>query len=207
MLELLCNQLRKQRNQRKLTQEEVARKIGVARTTYAMYEQDSREPNYETLQKLADLFEVSVDWLLGRNDLPPNIEPYDPSKVLRIPILGTIRAGEPIDRIEQVKGYELVEPEVLRGRQGFVLRVKGDSMIGDRIYEGDRVVVVKQEEVLPSDIAVVAVNGDEATLKRVKCEGGICMLYPSNPKMEPIIAESKEVYVIGKVVQARHDLE
>lgn len=67
---MLGNRLRLLRTQRKLTQEEVAKKIGVARTTYAMYEQNSREPDNDTLQKLADYFEVSVDYLLGRTDDP-----------------------------------------------------------------------------------------------------------------------------------------
>lgn len=67
---MLGSRLRQQRKQRKLTQEDVAQRIGVARTTYAMYEQNSREPDNETLQKLADFFEVSVDYLLGRTDDP-----------------------------------------------------------------------------------------------------------------------------------------
>lgn len=70
VLELLGDRLRQQRNRRKLTQEDVARRIGVARTTYAMYEQNSREPDNETLQKLADFFDVSIDYLLGRTDDP-----------------------------------------------------------------------------------------------------------------------------------------
>ena len=67
---MLGNRLRMLRTQRKLTQEEVAQKIGVARTTYAMYEQNSREPDNVTLQKLADFFDVSTDYLLGRTDNP-----------------------------------------------------------------------------------------------------------------------------------------
>lgn len=66
VFEVLGNRLRQLRKQRKLTQEEVARKIGVARTTYAMYEQNSREPDNKTIQKLADYFQVSIDYLLGR---------------------------------------------------------------------------------------------------------------------------------------------
>lgn len=125
----------------------------------------------------------------------------------RIPILGTIRAGQPILRDEFIEGFELIEDEFLRGREAFILRVKGNSMIGDRIYEGDRVIVVVQPEVNTSDIAVVAVNGDEATLKRVKCTDGLCVLTPSNPSMEPLIVNAKDVHIIGKVIEVRHSLE
>jgi transcriptional regulator with XRE-family HTH domain len=75
VLELLGDRLRQQRKQRKLTQENVAQRIGVARTTYAMYEQNSREPDNETLQKLADFFEVSIDYLLGRTNDPTPPDP------------------------------------------------------------------------------------------------------------------------------------
>ena len=66
--------MRRLRKNRKMTQEDVAKKIGVARTTYAMYEQNSREPDNETLQKLGDFFGVSVDYLLGRTDDPSPIK-------------------------------------------------------------------------------------------------------------------------------------
>ncbi len=67
-------------------------------------------------------------------------------------------------------------------------------------------IVVKQEEVTPNEIAVVAVNSEEATLKRVKCEGDMCMLIPSNPNMEPMLVKVDRVHILGKVVQVRHDL-
>lgn len=71
------DRLKQLRKQKKLRQEDIANKLGIARTTYAMYEQNSREPDFETLQKLADLFGVSTDYLLGRiNDpAPPDHNP------------------------------------------------------------------------------------------------------------------------------------
>lgn len=76
-------------------------------------------------------------------------------------------------------------------------------MSGDRIHDGDTVIVVVQKEVSPTDIAVVAVNGDYATLKRVKCQNEMCMLVPSNPAMEPSLVPARDVNIIGKVVQVR----
>lgn len=124
-------------------------------------------------------------------------------KMVRLPIIGSIRAGEPIERLEYNEGYTLVDPDVLRGREGFALRVKGDSMSGDRIMDGDIVIVVKQPEVQPHEIAVVAVNGEEATLKRVKIQGDMCMLVPSNPEYEPMLYPAKDVHIIGKVVEVK----
>jgi len=206
---MFAERLTKLRKAKKLTQQELADKLNISRATYAQYEIGRRKPDYETLEKLADYFNVSIDYLLGRTDipeslLPPDAEPIDPDRLVRLPVLGKIAAGEPIDRIENIEGYELVEPELLRGRKGFILRVQGNSMTGDRIYDGDRVVVVVQETVQPHDIAVVAVNGEYATLKRVKCQGDMCILTSSNPEYEPIVVPAKEVHIIGKVVEVRH---
>lgn len=70
MFFLLADRLKKLREDKKLRQIDMAKKLGVARTTYAMYEQGNRQPDYETLQKLADLFDVSIDYLLGRVNHP-----------------------------------------------------------------------------------------------------------------------------------------
>lgn len=135
------------------------------------------------------------------------INAYRKSDQIKIPLLGYISAGIPITREENIEGYELVESETLRGRNAFCLRVKGDSMIGDGIYNGDTVVVVEQHEVTSSDIAVVAVNGEEATLKRVKCEDGMCILMPSNPSMQPQLVPAKKIFILGKVIQSRRNFE
>lgn len=138
--------------------------------------------------------------------LLPDATPYDPTNMIKLPILGTVRAGEPIIMNEHIEGYEYVEPDVLRGRPGFVLRVKGDSMTGDYIFEGDKVIVVTDEDFAPSDIVVVAINGYDATLKRVKQQEGICILISSNTAYEPMIYPVSEVHIIGKVVQVRRNL-
>lgn len=135
-----------------------------------------------------------------------DITPYIMDNMKRIPLIGQIAAGQPIDCAEYYEGYTCVDPAVLRGRDGFALRVKGDSMIGDRIYNGDIVVVVMQPEVLPSDIAVVRIERGAATLKRVKKQGDFCILSPSNPSMEPILVPAKDVEVVGKVVEVKFQL-
>jgi SOS regulatory protein LexA len=128
---------------------------------------------------------------------------YSYESMIKVPVLGCIQAGQPIEMLETNEGYTLVDPNTLRGKQGFALKVKGDSMIGDRIQDGDIVIVAKQEEVHPHEIAVVAVNGDHATLKRVKRHGNMCLLVPSNPTMEPQLIPAEDVHIIGKVVEVK----
>ncbi|WP_163102284.1 helix-turn-helix domain-containing protein [Peribacillus alkalitolerans] len=127
--------------------------------------------------------------------------------LIKVPVLGHIAAGQPLDRIEYIEGHELVESHMIRGREVYGLKVKGDSMIGDGIYDGDTVIVAQQSEVTSSDIAVVAVNGYEATLKRVKCEGDMCMLIPSNSVMQPILVPANKIHILGKVIQSRRNFE
>lgn len=132
-----------------------------------------------------------------------SITPYDLNAMLRIPVLGSICAGEPVDFSEYNEGFTLVDPNLLRGKEGFSLRVKGDSMSGDRIMEGDIVIVAKQEEVQPHEIAVVAINGEEATLKRVKQQENMVILVSSNPNYEPMLYPAKDIYILGKVVEVK----
>lgn len=194
--------IREQRKKMGLTMKEFGAKFNLAESTISGYENESRKPDIETFIKFASFFDVTLDYLSGGN-LPSNITPYNPDDMIKVPVLGSIRAGEPMDRVEYIEGYALVDPTILRGREGFALRVKGDSMIGDRIHEGDIVICVKQDESESSQIAVVAVDAEFATLKRVKCENGMCILSPSNPKYQPFLIPADKTHIIGVVVQVQ----
>ncbi|MGM1048352.1 MAG: S24 family peptidase [Bacillota bacterium] len=149
-------------------------------------------------------FNEYLSELQGINhSLKSNVVPFDSGSMLKIPLVGKIAAGTPIDRIENIEGYTLVDPYILRGKDGFALEVKGDSMTGDRIFNGDLVIVAKQEEVSSSDIAVVVVDNDLVTLKRIRREGNQCLLIPSNPTMQPSLVPAEQVKVIGKVVEVK----
>jgi repressor LexA len=117
-------------------------------------------------------------------------EDFDDDHAVGLPIMGLIAAGKPI---ETLSGHaETLEvPAFMVGRKhSYVLQVKGDSMIGDGIHEGDYVVI--QEKDVPSngEMVVAVVNNNEATLKRFYKEKGHIRLQPSNPAMDPIIVES-----------------
>jgi SOS regulatory protein LexA len=123
--------------------------------------------------------------------------------VLRIPVLGHIAAGLPILAQEHIESYvDIVNPNNFKESELFILIVKGDSMTGSRIYEGDKVVVKIQPDVENGEIAVVNVNGDEATLKKVKkYEDGSVWLISTNEKYAPIPLNHSKARVIGKVIQ------
>lgn len=120
---------------------------------------------------------------------------------VQVPILGIIRAGEPIYASQNVIGYRSLELERVKNGEYFYLQVKGDSMLGSRIMEGDLVLVRHQEEVENGEIAVVIIEREEATLKRVYKTNGQVILQPDNPKYQPIILERGDVRIIGKVVE------
>lgn len=129
------------------------------------------------------------------------------TKSLKIPVLGSVRAGLPMEAVENILDYEEISEEMARQGDFFALQIKGDSM-EPRIKEGDVVIVRKQPDVESGEIAIVLVNGDEATIKKVqKFTGGI-NLVPSNPTYDVQTfdnhkIESLPVKILGKVVELR----
>lgn len=127
-------------------------------------------------------------------------------QALRVPIVGRIRAGEPLLAEQQVEGHVVVDggwigatasPE---SPQHFALKVQGDSMINAGILDGDYVVVRQQPAAEHHDI-VVALLGEEATVKRLVKDGDRLQLHPEHPTMEPIvITDDRPMTVLGKVV-------
>ena len=114
-----------------------------------------------------------------------------------LPLVGSVAAGQPILAEENIEEYIDV-PQAAGGEDGeYVLRVRGDSMIGAGILEGDFVVVRPQEVAKDGEI-IVALVGEEATVKRFFKEKDHVRLQPENPTLEPI--RSKDVQVIGSVV-------
>ncbi len=118
-----------------------------------------------------------------------------------VPLVGTVRAGRPSLAFEDLEGTLALDRSLTGGDETFFLRVKGDSMIGDHIKDGDLALVYPQSMVENGEIAVVLID-DEATLKRVYREGDALRLLPSNPTMKPIIVRMGEgrVTIVGKVI-------
>jgi repressor LexA len=128
-----------------------------------------------------------------------NFIPYDTA--IKIPVLGTISPGLPLYADQNIIGYKNVPLDDVKGGEHFFLVVKSDSMIGSRIYQGDKVLVRRQEEIENGQIAVVLVNKEEATLRRVKFLEEAVILYPDNPKYQPQVYKADEVKILGRVIR------
>ncbi len=129
------------------------------------------------------------------------------TSAMTLPVVGTVRAGQPQPAIEDIQNYFTIDQSQSRLGGTFFLRVKGDSMINAAIKDGDLALVRPQATAENRDIVVALVNG-EATLKRFYREPGRIRLQPENPNMEPIIVRpGEEISIIGKVVGIYRQLE
>jgi repressor LexA len=139
------------------------------------------------------------------------VAPFE--RAIRVPVLGRIRAGEPMLAAEQVEGHVVVDGAWIGAGgtadaniQHFALKVRGESMMGAGILDGDHVIVRQQPTAKNGDI-VVALLGDEATVKRFYKEEQYVRLQPAHPTMEPIIVSSQQpLAILGKVVAVFRNL-
>ena len=195
------NNLKQARKEKGLSQIEVSQIIGLSQPQYSAWENGKSKIDNISLSRLAKLFDVSADYLLGADD-------PSKSKGVRIPVLGDVAAGIPIEAVENIIDWEEISQEMASTGEYYGLRIKGSSM-EPRIRDGDVVIVRQQEDADTGDTAVVLVNGESATVKRIKKEpdGGLWLL-PNNPAYDPQhyspteVAE-KPVRIIGKVVELR----
>lgn len=163
-------------------------------------------PSVEKIRLLANYLGVTTSELLGET-------PGSSSSGVRIPVLGTIPAGIPLDAIEDILDWEEIPAAWATGdRQYFGLRVRGDSMY-PRYLDGDTVILQKETTCESGDDCAVLVNGSEATLKQVMIKGdGSLELRPTNPAYpprtySPAEIESIPVQIIGVVVELRRKIK
>lgn len=191
--------LKNLRIRKKLSQGDLANMLGVSRSAIGMYEAGDRMPDYEMMQSIADLFNVDLNYLYGRTET---------KNKLRIPVLGYVAAGIPIDAITDILDYEELSPDMVKdGSEYFALQIKGSSM-EPKISEGDVVIVRKQEDCENGQIAIVCVNGDQATCKRVMKQANGILLQPLNPSYEPTFYTAEQIQnlpitILGRVVELR----
>lgn len=202
------NNLKAARKAKGLTQVEVARAIGLTQNGYSYWENGKAKIDRDQLLKLANLFDVSVDYLLG-NTTTTNTG----SQIVRIPVLGSIPAGIPLEAIEEIIDWEEIpESMCAGGKEYFALEVKGDSMWPDYL-PGDVVIVRKTPCFESGDVCVVYVNGYDATLKQVKSQDdGSMTLVPRNQSYPPRTYSKEEVMALpisiaGVVVELRRKIK
>lgn len=200
---------------------ELSKLSGIPYTTIVnFYVRGTDNSKLSTLQRLAKYFDVSLDYIADdevedrsihsmREERPQyNISDLIPLTLnKKIPLVGVIRAGEPLLADQNIIGsVELPSEFVNGGADYFGLRVTGDSMNQSRIFEGDIVIVRKQNSVENGEIAVVLIDGEDATVKRFYQTDTIVTLIPnsSNSSHSPKVYDLSKVpiAVLGRVVKA-----
>lgn len=205
--------MKRLRIERGITQEQLASLLKVSRSTIGMYETGSREPDFETCEAIADIFNVDMDYLMGRSNVerkhpitppttvPPGFEPLP--RMVKRPLIGDIACGEPITAEQNVADYVDV-PETVHC--DFCLRCHGDSMVDAGIQDNDVVYIRVQPQVEDGEIAAVRIGG-EATLKRVYYDGQSLTLMPANSSYRPKTysgPELENIRIEGKAVGFTH---
>lgn len=197
-----------------ISRSRAAQEMGLSNSTVTKWKTIGATPSGETLSRVSAYFGVPVGELLEQTApaespekeeqrLPAGAIPFDPG--LAAPLLGTVRAGLPMYAEENIEGYIPITRN--DGAKYFWLRVRGDSMNAVGIMNGDEILVREQPEVENGQMAVVMVNGDEATVKQFRQEGSLVILTPRSfdPAYQPQIYNLKQVQVrvIGLVVECR----
>ena len=194
------NRIQERRKSLGIKQVDLAKSLNISQGSMSDYETGRYEPDFATLKKIALLLDTTVDYLLGG---PP------PSKSAgtKVPVLGDVAAGIPIEAITDIVDYEEIDAAMAATGEFFGLRIKGASM-EPRMREGDVVIVRKQDSAETGDTVVVLVNGDSATVKKIKYGPDGISLIPTNPSYDVQFYSAADVdrlpvRVIGRVVELR----
>ena len=187
-----------------MTQYELSEKTGIPQSTLSGYFAERSAPDPGRVQKIADALNVS------KEEIDPRFRLMErkTKENIRIPVLGKVVAGIPIEATEEILGYEDITEHMAKTGEYFALRVNGDSMFPN-ICDGDTVIVKKQNCVESGDTAIVLINGNEATCKKIKItDNGITLIGYNLSVYEPRFYSNEEiaslpVSVIGKVVELR----
>lgn len=189
--------------ERQKTQADISRDLDISKTTVSGWFTGVRVPRMKTIDALCAYLHVL------RSDI---MEPYDPQAAktidaVRIPVLGKVAAGIPLEAIEEVLDWEEIPADMAARGEYFALKIKGDSM-SPRIMDGDVVIVRQQPDVESGEVAIVKIDGDEATCKRVLKQDNGITLVPFNPAYHPKSYNKNEIaelpiVIVGKVVELR----
>ena len=188
------------------TRNEMCEALGVKYTTFADWINGKTYPRIDRIQQIATYFGIEKSALLEDPDrLPKDAIPYQKRPTQPIPIVGVVSCGTPLFAEDNIEGYhETSLQDMTTGETYFWLRAKGNSMINVGIHEGDLLLIRQQNDVDSGDIAVVAVNEDDATLKRVIKKENALILQPENPSYETKIfvgAEMESVHIRGRLMK------
>lgn len=192
---------------------DICNSTGISQSTLSQYRSGYSKPKDDRLRLIASVLDVNPAWLMGL-DVPMNLSEKGKNptivshSVARIPVLGYVAAGIPIEEIEDIVDWEEIPAEWLRGgKKYFGLVLRGDSM-EPRMYDGDVVIVQKQDDAESGEYVIAAVNGDHATCKRLMKYRDSIALVSLNSKYNPMIftneeVQEKPVTILGVVREIR----
>lgn len=202
----LYKNIKAKRQELGLSQEELAKKVGYRdRTSIAKIETGKVDLSQSKIIEFANILGVTPSCLMGWDETTD--KPKTKVKAVKIPVLGRVAAGVPIEMIEDVLDYEEITEDMAKHGEYFALKIQGDSMT-PRICNNDVVIVRQQDDADNGDIVIAAINGDDAVCKRLqKYNDGIALI-SLNPVYDPIYlkkdeVDGKPVRIIGKVVELR----
>ena len=204
------NRIKELRCARGITQEQLGALLGVKKAAVCKYENEKVGIPYQVLQKLIDIFGVTADHLLCKDEVTPlpkgirerlGADRHEVDSV-PVPLLGMVHAGEPMLAEENITDYIPVSAGEVYDGDYFFMDVVGDCMTGDHIAEGSIVLVRKGSDIKDGLIYVVRIE-DEVLLRRVKRIKNSIALIPSNPAYDPMIIQGGDAEIIGRVVESR----
>ncbi len=189
-----------------MTQRDLAKKLGISTSAVGMYEQNRREPDLDTLKKIALLFDVSLDSLTEypvKTDTSPQYV-FQTERTNILPVVGKVCAGNGVLASEDIIGYEPADNKY-SSENYFWLKVSGDSM-SPKIDDGDYLLIRKQTSVDSGDVGVFIVDGQEGVVKKVIYDENSIELISFNPYYPPIKFTGHDVLrvrVCGKVIESK----
>jgi len=186
--------IKQKREEKRLTMKELSDKIGVSEGTISRWESGNiSNMRRDKIQALSNVLGIPPQVIMG----------WEEPKTNRIPVLGRVAAGIPIDAIEEIIDYEEVDDRLASLGDLFGLRIKGNSM-EPRICNGDVVIVHQQTNVESGDTVIATINGDDAVCKRLYRYGDTILLRSNNPVYADIdVSGRTDFHVIGKVIELR----
>ncbi|WP_459129891.1 LexA family protein [Guggenheimella bovis] len=196
--------IRKNRQMLGLTMKELADKVGVSEATISRWESgEIANMRRSKIASLAKALKISPLEIMGMENA--NVE--NRKEVSRIPILGSVRAGVPLEAIKDIIGYVDIDEAVSKKGQHIALKIKGDSM-APKILDGDIVIVRVQSEVESGSVGVIYINGYEATCKKIIYNETSLIIQPLNPSYDPMSftwdeVEELPIKILGKVIELR----
>ena len=200
----IVKRIKKRRLELEYSFQDLADKTDMSKSTLQRYETGAiKNLPLDKLEVLASALQTTPAYLMGWDEAKE--EPK--KKGVKIPVLGRVAAGVPIEMIEDVLDYEEITEDMAKHGEYFALKIQGDSM-SPRIWNNDVVIVKQQDDADNGDIVIAAINGDDAVCKRLQKYSDGIALVSLNPQYEPIYlkkdeVDGKPVRILGKVVELR----